>query len=176
MRHIIAGVATVLSIWAIVYMANLDKEVNKFDNIAKLIKETAMEDAKIKVQTHPNSSASQSKTQAAAVKKEEPQDEAAQKLKALKEKAGNLAAFKTSPLYKKNCASCHGNVGEGIIGPKLIGKDKDYILTALKDFKSGKRKNYVMYGLLGNLNDKQLEDLAAEIATFKEKLEKAGGN
>ena len=171
MRNIIAGVATLLAIWATVYMINLDKEVNKLDNISKLIKETAMEDKKIKVQTHPNTSAVQP-----AKKEQAPKDETAEKLKALKEKAGNIAAFKTSPLYKKNCASCHGNVGEGIIGPKLLGRDKNYILTALKDFKSGKRKNYVMYGLLGHLDDKQLDDLASEIATFKEKLEKAQSN
>ncbi len=171
MRHIIAAVATLLAVWAIVYMVNLDKEVNKLDNIAKLIESTAMEDSKIKVQTHTGATTTapiQTDTTS-----EPPKDEVEEKLKALKEKAGNIAAFETSPLYKKNCASCHGNVGEGIIGTKLIGRDKAYILKALHDFKSGKRKNYVMYGLLGNLDDTQLEQLAEEISTFKEKLKKA---
>ncbi len=170
MRHIIAATATILALWAVIYMVNLDKEVHKLDMISKLIKETAMEDSKIKVQTHPNS-VSAAQPQKPQKKKED--DELAKKLQALKNKAGNLAAFKTSPLYKKSCASCHGNIGEGIIGPKLIGKDKATILQALKDFKSGKRKNYVMYGLLSNLDDQKLEELASEIATFKEKLEKA---
>ena len=169
MRHLIAVIATVLAGWAVVYMIGLDKEVNKLDKISKLIKSTAMEDSKIKVQTHPNGT-----TQAIEEKKRSSKDdEVANKIKALKEKAGNIAAFKTSTLYKKSCASCHGNIGQGIIGPKLIGKDKAYLLTALKDFKSGKRKNYVMYGLLGNLDDKKIEELASEIATFKAKLDEA---
>jgi len=169
MRHIIAIVATLLVAWATVYMVNLDKEVNKLDNISKLIESTAMEDSKIKVQTHTNGDSQPTTTQSST--KED--DEIAQKIKMLKEKAGNLSAFTTSTLYKKSCASCHGNIGQGIIGPKLIGRDKTYILNALKDFKSGKRTNYVMYGLLSNLDESQLEELASEIATFKAKLDEA---
>ena len=169
MRHIIAAIATALAAWAAIYMINLDKEVNKLDNISKLIKSTAMEDKKIKVQTHKTTASSTTTT----TQSSNADNEAEKKLKALKEKAGNIAAFKTSPLYKRSCSSCHGNIGQGIIGPKLIGKDKEYLLKALKDFKSGKRKNYVMYGLLGNLDDSKLEELAQEISTFKEKLDKA---
>ncbi len=169
MKHIIAVIATLLAGWAAVYMIGLDKEVNKLDNISKLVKSTAMEDNKIKVQTHTNGSAQSSSVQSNS----QQNDEVANKIKALKEKAGNIAAFKTSTLYKKSCSSCHGNIGEGIIGPKLIGRDKAYLLSALKDFKSGKRKNYVMYGLLGNLDDAKIEELASEIATFKAKLDEA---
>lgn len=170
-RNIIAAIAVILAIWASVYMFNLDKEANKFQRISELIKSTAMEDKKLaNVQQHPIQQQSV-QTQSTSSKKQN--DEVAEKLKALKEKAGNLAAFKTSPLYKKSCSSCHGNIGEGIIGPKLLGKSKEEILTALHDFKSGKRKNYVMYGLLGNMNDQQLEDLATEISTFQQKLDEA---
>ncbi len=175
MRHIIATVATLLALWAMFYMIGLDKEVNKLDNISKLIESTAMEDKKIKVEKHPNVTTQETTTAQESTTQNSTQqdDEVANKIKALKNKAGNIAAFKTSTLYKKSCASCHGNIGEGIIGPKLIGKDKEYILNALKDFKSGKRKNYVMYGLLGNLDDSQIEELADEIATFKAKLDEA---
>ena len=169
MRHIIAIVATLLVGWATVYMVGLDKEVNKLDKISKLIESTAMEDSKIKVQTHTNITRQTTTTQSSTSQ----DDEVANKIKALKEKAGNISAFTTSTLYKKSCSSCHGNIGQGIIGPKLIGRDKAYILNALKDFKNGKRKNYVMYGLLGNLNDSQIEELAGEIATFKAKLDEA---
>ena len=169
MKHIIAVIATLLAGWATIYMIGLDKEVNKLDKISKLIKSTAMEDTKIKVQTHTNGTA-----QTTEVQNSNKQDnEVANKIKALQEKAGNIAAFKTSTLYKKSCASCHGNIGQGIIGPKIIGRDKAYLLSALKDFKSGKRKNYVMYGLLSNLDDTKIEELASEIATFKAKLDKA---
>ncbi|NPA28505.1 MAG: c-type cytochrome [Epsilonproteobacteria bacterium] len=166
-RHIIALIAIALAIWAWVYMYNLDMEVNKYQKISELIEATKMEDKKIDSKVNKV----EIKTPQTASKKED--DEMERKLKALKEKAGNISAFKVSPLYKKNCASCHGNIGEGIIGPKLIGQSKEQILQALYDFKSGKRKNYVMYGLLNKLSDKELETLAAEIATFEDKLKNA---
>ena len=167
-RHIIALVATVLAVWAWIYMYSLDKEVNKLQRINELVASTQMEDKKLdkgvanQATTKVSEPISNSKKQ---------DDEMEKKLKALKEKAGNIAAFKVSPLYKKSCASCHGNIGEGIIGPKLIGLSKEKLLQDLKDFKNGKRKNYVMYGLLNGLDEAQLEELASEISTFKAKLE-----
>jgi len=169
-KHIIAGISTVLALLACVYMYNLDKEVHKLDKIAELIEKTKMEvkTEKAKVETP------KVQTQVQTVQSSSKQDdEMAKKLKALKERAGNIAAFETSPLYKKNCSSCHGNIGQGIIGPKLLGQDKEKILQSLKDFKSGKRKNYVMYGLLGSLSEEQLEKLADEISTFQQKLDEA---
>ena len=169
MKHIIAGVSVLLAVWASIYMLNLDKEVNKMDKITQLIKSTAMEDKKIKVQAHPGSTTVNS----AKEQKQSQKSEAEEKLKALREKAGNMAAFKVSPLYKKRCSSCHGVIGQGIIGPKIMGQSKESILKALHDFKSGKRKNYVMYGLLGNMDEKQLEELASEIATFEQKYKES---
>jgi len=171
-RHIIAAVAILLALGAWYYMYTLDVEVNKMQRISELIEQTKMEDKKIdKAKSTITQTNTQTTTTQSSTKKED--DEMAKKLKALKERAGNLAAFETSPLYKKSCASCHGNIGEGIIGPKLIGQSKEKILKDLQDFKSGKRRNYVMYGLLGGLSQKELESLAEEISTFKDKLEKA---
>ncbi len=152
-------------------MIGLDSEVHKLDKISKLIKSTAMEDKKIKVeQTTIKSMPVQSaQTTSTSTKDKEIED----KLKALKEKAGNIAAFKVSTLYKKNCSSCHGNIGQGIIGPKLMGQSEEVILKDLQDFKSGKRKNYVMYGLLSKLKEEQLQSLAKEIGTFQAKLDEA---
>ena len=169
-RNIIAAVAVLLAIWASVYMIGLDKEANKMQRISKLIKSTAMEDKKLGATQQP---VQQQPVQTQTVSTQKQDDEIAKKLNALKQKAGNIAAFKTSTLYKKSCASCHGNIGEGIIGPKLIGQSKEKLLNALQDFKSGKRKNYVMYGLLGNMTDQQLEELATEISGFQAKLDEA---
>jgi len=169
MKHIVALVTVGLAVWASVYMIGLDSEVHKLDSIARIIKSTAMEDTKLggqKRKTQPVRTAS--KTAAKSSSKE--MDD---KLQALREKAGNLAAFTVSPLYKKRCASCHGNVGEGVIGPKLMGRDKEYILINLKAFKAGTRKNYVMYGLLSRLDESQLEELATEIGTFQAKMDAA---
>ncbi|WP_292655511.1 c-type cytochrome [Nitratifractor sp.] len=167
-RHIIAAIATLLAIWAMVFMYRLDREANRFGEIQKLLERTKME---VKVEKHPKvSSLTPSETNAVKPQSKK-EDEAAKKLKALQERAGNLMAFKVSPLYKQKCSSCHGVNGEGIIGPKLIGKSSDFILKALEDFKSGKRKNYVMYGLLSKMDEGQLKALAEEIGTFQQKLE-----
>lgn len=171
-RHIIAGIATLLAIWAMVFMYRLDQEVDRFGEIRKLIERTKMEVKK--EQTTALVQQIQQTQSSAAEEAKQQEDEVAKKLKALKERAGNVMAFKVSPLYKQKCSSCHGVNGEGIIGPKLIGMSSDKVLEALHDFKSGKRKNYVMYGLLSKMSDEQLKSLADEIGTFQQKLEAAG--
>lgn len=168
-KNIIALIATLLAVWAGVYMFTLDKEVNKLDKITALIKSTAMEDKKLDTAPTPVKVMPVEPVQDTSSKDKEVED----KLRALKEKAGNIAAFNVSPLYKKSCSSCHGNVGEGIIGPKLLGQKEEVILKDLQDFKSGKRKNYVMYGLLNNIEDDKLSELAKEIGTFQAKLDEA---
>lgn len=168
-KHIIALISIILALWASVYMYNLDKEVNKIGNIQTLIKKSEIKVHLVKKKTVAKE-VQQEKKKSTKSKADKEMDN---KLKALREKAGNMAVIDVSPLYKKNCSSCHGNTGEGIIGPKLRGRSKEYLLKNLKEFKSGKRKNYVMYGLLGNLSNKQLDDLATEIGQFQEKLDKA---
>ena len=142
-------------------MANLDKEANKFQEIQNIIAKSKQE-VKISQVSKPIKIEDNTNTQE--------KDENEEKLKALKEKAGNLAAFDVSPLYKRKCSSCHGVNGEGIIGPRLIGRTKEFVLNNLRDFKSGKRKNYVMFGLLNNMKDEDLVELATEIGTFEEKM------
>jgi len=176
-RHGIAVVALVLAVWACVHLYTLDKEVNKLQNIAQIIKKSRIEvvrlvdKAKLKneIAQERKDQASASAANKASIAKKDKKLTA--QLQALKDKAGNVAPFDVSTLYKKNCSSCHGVIGGGIIGPKLRGRSKDYILKNLKEFKSGKRKNYVMYGLLGNLSDQQLVDLATEIGLFQAKLD-----
>jgi len=172
-KKIVALIAIALALWATFFMLNLDKEANKMERIAQLIKSTSSEDKKLTTKHQQQTSTPTTQQSVANTKSNARDKEVQEKLKALKEKAGNVAAFDVSPLYKKRCASCHGNIAEGIIGPKLIGDSKEKILTALKDFKSGKRKNYVMYGLLSNMSEQQLEDLAEEISTFQSKLDNA---
>ncbi|SMC08590.1 c-type cytochrome [Nitratiruptor tergarcus] len=160
-RHIIAAIAAALTVWAILYMAKLDQEVNRLQMIHEIIQKSKLEVPMAKKATPTQQ----------PQKAEESEEE--KKLKVLKEKAGRMSAFEVSTTYRRNCASCHGINGEGAVGPKLIGKNKEYILQALKDFKSGKRKNYVMYGLLQQLDDKELDDLATEIGSFAQKLKEA---
>jgi len=169
-KHIIAAVATLLALGAAFVVYQSDKEVHKVDEIAKMIAKS-----QVKVNLGSNAPVVQQPTQ--TVSNEEIDKEQAKKKKelddklaALKNKAGNMAAFKVSPLYKQKCSSCHGVNGGGIIGPKLIGKSAEDVYKDLTEFKSGKRKNYVMYGLLSKMDEAQLKSLSDEIGSFEQKL------
>jgi cytochrome c553 len=89
------------------------------------------------------------------------------KLKALRDKAGNVGKFKVSDDYKQKCASCHGMNGEGIIGPKLIGQSSEEVFEKLIDYKSGRKENLIMKGLLIKLDEAKLQEFADEIGEFK---------
>ncbi|MEA3373382.1 MAG: c-type cytochrome [Campylobacterota bacterium] len=89
------------------------------------------------------------------------------KLKALRDKAGNIGGFKVSKNYKMKCASCHGINGEGIIGPKLIGLKSDVVYQQLLDYKAGRKENLVMKGLLLKLDEAALKEYADEIGEFE---------
>lgn len=100
-----------------------------------------------------------------------------EELNALREKAGNVGAFKVSQAYKSKCASCHGVNGSGqqngkkLMGPKLFGQDADTIYTKLKDFKSGRKENMIMKGLLIHLDDSDLRTFSDEIGEFPARAE-----
>ncbi len=91
----------------------------------------------------------------------------ADKLKALRDKAGNVGGFKVSHAYKRKCASCHGINGAGIIGPKLIGLSSEKVYQQLRDYKSGRKENLVMKGLLIKMDDTQMQEFADEIGEFE---------
>ncbi|DAB40549.1 MAG TPA: hypothetical protein CFH81_04760 [Sulfurovum sp. UBA12169] len=94
-----------------------------------------------------------------------------EELRSLKEKAGNINAFKVSDNYKSKCASCHGVNGEGTVGPKLIGQTSEEIYNALIEFKSGRKENTVMKGLLLSLTEEDLKEFADEIGEFPARAE-----
>jgi cytochrome c553 len=172
-KHIIAAVVTLLALWAMFLVYQSDKEVNKLEEISKMIAKTQVKVNLGTTQTISQEAAPTETQTSESIEKEQEKKkkELDEKLQALKNKAGNVAAFKGSPLYKQKCASCHGVNGEGIIGPKLIGEDAEKVYQALLDFKSGKRKNYVMYGLLSKMDEEQLKQLSDEIGTFEQKLQ-----
>jgi cytochrome c553 len=65
------------------------------------------------------------------------------------------------------CAACHG--AEGVSPspdfPNLAGQYPDYLETAMKHYKNGKRKNPIMAEQVKNLSDKDMMDLAAFFAS-----------
>ncbi len=66
----------------------------------------------------------------------------------------------------QTCASCHGDKGRAGQAnyPKLAGQHADYLYRALKQYKSGERENNVMAGMVANLSDQDMRDLAAYYA------------
>jgi cytochrome c553 len=70
----------------------------------------------------------------------------------------------------KTCASCHGATGNESLDdtyPKLAGQYADYLVKALHDYRSGKRKNPIMAGFAQGLSDEDIDDLAAYFASQK---------
>jgi cytochrome c553 len=171
-KHIMAAVVTALALGAMFLVYQSDKEVNKVEEISRMIAKTQIKVKLDNTQPVQQEAVATQKVSSADIDKEQAKKkkELDDKLQALKNKAGNVAAFKVSPLYKQKCASCHGVNGEGIIGPKLLGQDAQKVYSALIDFKSGKRKNYVMYGLLSKMDEAQLKSLSDEIGSFEQKL------
>jgi len=94
------------------------------------------------------------------------------KLKALRDKAGNIGAFKVSDAFKGKCSSCHGVNGSGfqngrkLMGAKLFGQSEEEIYKKLSDFKSGRKENVIMKGLLLGMSDDDLKAFAKEIGEF----------
>jgi len=67
---------------------------------------------------------------------------------------------------KEVCQACHGLDGNSPIPeyPKLGGQRLDYLAKALRDYKSGARKNAIMAGFAGTLSPQDIGNLAAYYA------------
>ena len=69
----------------------------------------------------------------------------------------------------QTCVACHGPDGNSASAefPKIAGQHYDYLLKALKDYKSGARKNPIMAPMAANLTQRDIEDLAAFYSSQK---------
>ena len=158
MKNIIAIVSTVIVVILMGYTASQGGAYNGGEH-GKVIKNIGTKSAS----TQPIQPKVAQKT-----KENKEQD----KLSALKQKAGNIGGFDVSQRYKSNCSSCHGANGSGfqngkpMMGPKLFGKSQEYIYNALVEFRSGRKENIVMKGLLLSMDDDDLKYFAKEIGDF----------
>ena len=68
---------------------------------------------------------------------------------------------------KEVCASCHGMDGNSAQPdyPKLGGQHADFLAKALRDYKSGQRKNAIMQGFAAGLSRQDIDNLAAYYAS-----------
>jgi len=80
--------------------------------------------------------------------------------------AGNpeLGRAKSAP-----CAACHGEDGLGTAPnfPVLAGQYADYLVHALKQYRSGERENALMAPWVSDLSDADIADLAAYYSSLK---------
>ena len=118
-----------------------------------------------------------SNAEATKIGEKSDRDKEDDKLNALREKAGNAGAFEVSQAYKSKCSSCHGVNGSGmqngkkLMGSKLFGQSADELFQKLVDFKSGRKENMIMKGLLIKLNEEDLRTFADEIGEFPARAE-----
>lgn len=65
------------------------------------------------------------------------------------------------------CAGCHGPDGNSTVGanPRLAGQYESYLYHALTQYKEGKRESLLMAGMVANLTDQDMKDLAAWYAS-----------
>jgi cytochrome c553 len=76
---------------------------------------------------------------------------------------------KGEQLAQQQCASCHGKDFVTPIDPtypKLAGQYADYLEKALRDYKSGRRKNAIMAGLAKPLSPADISNVAAYLAAL----------
>ena len=81
--------------------------------------------------------------------------------------AGDAASGKQK---SQACAACHGADGNAPTGPdfpRLAGQHYDYLMKALRDYKSGARKNPIMGGQVSALSTQDMADLAAYFSSQK---------
>lgn len=83
----------------------------------------------------------------------------------------SMLVKKLSKEFMVKCSACHNDYANGVIGPSLLSKSVDEILTNISDFKSGKKSNPLMDDLIKMMSDKEIETLATEIFEFNQKIQ-----
>lgn len=160
MKNIIVGALTFLIVGLMVFTA-MDDAVYHGGEHSKVIKDFGTGDG-----------TNQGMTASASPKEKSDREKEDEALNALRDKAGNVGAFKVSNEYKSKCSSCHGATGSGfqngkaMMGPKIFGQSEEKIYKDLADFKAGRKENMIMKGLLIKLNDDDLRRFAKEIGEF----------
>ena len=91
--------------------------------------------------------------------------------------AGNVAAGSTKA--KQVCAACHGADGNKTLDaryPKLAGQYPDYLVKALHDYKTGKRKNPIMGGQAQGLSEQDIANVAAYFGSLDSQIHDLSGH
>ena len=82
-----------------------------------------------------------------------------------------LLVGELSKHFRVKCSACHSDYANGVVGPSLLAKSSDDIFNTIMDFKSGKKSNPLMDGLIDHMEDSEIREIADEIYTFNQKLQ-----
>ena len=70
-------------------------------------------------------------------------------------------------LYEEECSDCHGEDGWGEDEtPQLAGQHTNYLRRQIESFRSGERLNNDMEGVFDELDDDDIEDIFAWLASL----------
>ncbi|GGY09120.1 c-type cytochrome [Paludibacterium paludis] len=77
--------------------------------------------------------------------------------------AGKGDPIKGKQIAETVCAACHGADGNSVAAanPVLAGQSQAYLVTQLKAFKGGVRKNPTMLGMASTLSENDMQNVAA---------------
>lgn len=68
----------------------------------------------------------------------------------------------------ESCLSCHTDkLDDGGNSPILAGQYGNYLVKVMKDYRSGKRKNAIMQGMLKDFSGEDLEDISAYFSNME---------
>jgi len=78
-------------------------------------------------------------------------------------------ASQGQPIATSVCAACHGADGNSPIpaNPNLAGQHAHYLYKQMTDYKSGRRKNPIMSGMVATLSEADMRNLAAYFSQQK---------
>lgn len=67
------------------------------------------------------------------------------------------------------CAACHGQNGIGIIAlyPNVAGQKREYLVSQLRAFRDGSRKNAIMSPMATHLSDADIDNVAVFFASLR---------
>lgn len=77
---------------------------------------------------------------------------------------------KLSQNFIRKCSACHNHYANGIIGPSLLTKSEKEISNMIGAYKNGTKKNVLMVQLVKQMDDKEINGLAKEIAEFNKEI------
>ncbi len=84
----------------------------------------------------------------------------------------SMLVKKLSKNFIVKCSACHNDYANGIIGPSLLDKDSDSIFNSIIKFKNNENANVLMTGLVNQMDEKEIRDLANEIHEFNKEVRK----